>query len=85
MRWKYLYFKYPRQTILTLVFYSQRRCNLEDERDMRALLTEGDLVCVEVQKICDDGLMRLAARSIKFGKVRKHFWEHVYSVDLVMI
>ncbi|XP_050714746.1 exosome complex component RRP4-like [Eriocheir sinensis] len=47
----------------------QRRCNLEDERDMRALLTEGDLVCVEVQKICDDGLMRLAARSIKFGKL----------------
>lgn len=36
---------------------------------MRALLTEGDLVCVEVQKICDDGLMRLAARNIKFGKV----------------
>lgn len=47
----------------------QRRCNVEDERDMRALLTEGDLVCVEVQKICDDGLLRLAARNIKFGKL----------------
>ncbi|KAG0720616.1 Exosome complex component RRP4 [Chionoecetes opilio] len=47
----------------------QRRCSVEDERDMRALLTEGDLVCVEVQKICDDGLLRLAARSNKFGKV----------------
>lgn len=58
---------------------------MEDERDMRALLTEGDLVCVEVQKICDDGLMRLAARSIKFGKVRQHFWKHIYNVDVVMI
>lgn len=47
----------------------QRRANVEDERDMRALLTEGDLVCVEVQKICDDGLLRLAARNIKFGKL----------------
>lgn len=36
---------------------------------MRGLLREGDLVCVEVQKISDDGLLRLAARSIKYGKV----------------
>ena len=47
---------------------------MEDERDMRALLTEGDLVCVEVQKICDDGLLRLAARNVKFGKVSDSFW-----------
>lgn len=47
----------------------QRRNNLEDERGMRGLLREGDLVCVEVQKITDDGLLRLAARSNKFGKL----------------
>lgn len=42
---------------------------MEDERGMRGLLQEGDLVCVEVQKISDDGLLRLAARTNKFGKV----------------
>jgi len=47
----------------------QRRKGLEDERSMRSLLKEGDLVCVEVQKITDDGLLRLAARSSKFGKL----------------
>ncbi|KAK8738127.1 hypothetical protein OTU49_004057 [Cherax quadricarinatus] len=47
----------------------QRRSNLEDERGMRGLLKNGDLVCVEVQKITDDGLLRLAARSTKFGKL----------------
>ena len=36
---------------------------------MRALLREGDLVCVEVQKINNDGLLRLTARSTKYGKV----------------
>ncbi|XP_045593622.1 exosome complex component RRP4 [Procambarus clarkii] len=47
----------------------QRRSNMDDERGMRGLLKTGDLVCVEVQKISDDGLLRLAARSIKFGKL----------------
>ncbi|XP_076056747.1 exosome complex component Rrp4 isoform X2 [Oratosquilla oratoria] len=47
----------------------QRRKSLEDERGMRALLTEGDIVCVEVQKISDEGLLKLAARSNKFGKL----------------
>ncbi|KAK3862927.1 hypothetical protein Pcinc_031249 [Petrolisthes cinctipes] len=47
----------------------QRRSSLEDERGMRGLLREGDLVCVEVQKISNDGGLRLAARSSKFGKL----------------
>jgi len=47
----------------------QRRTNLEDERCMRDLIAEGALVCVEVQKIGQDSILRLAARSNKFGKL----------------
>ena len=36
---------------------------------MRGLLSEGALVCVEVQKLGQDGILRLAARTAKFGKV----------------
>lgn len=43
---------------------------MEDERGMRDLLAEGSLVCVEVQKLGQDGVLRLAARTTKFGKVR---------------
>ncbi|KAF2368037.1 Exosome complex component N-terminal domain [Trinorchestia longiramus] len=47
----------------------QRRKNVEDERGMRNLLSEGALVCVEVQKVGQDGILRLAARTTKFGKL----------------
>ncbi|KAA0183417.1 hypothetical protein HAZT_HAZT005251 [Hyalella azteca] len=47
----------------------QRRKNVEDERGMRDLLSEGALVCVEVQKVGQDGVLRLAARTNKFGKL----------------
>lgn len=47
----------------------QRRKNVEDERGMRDLLAEGSLVCVEVQKLGQDGVLRLAARTTKFGKL----------------
>ncbi|KAL7643963.1 UNVERIFIED_CONTAM: hypothetical protein RMT77_005975 [Armadillidium vulgare] len=47
----------------------QRRKDLDDERGMRGLLQEGDLVCVEVQKIGNDGLLKLTARTSKFGKL----------------
>lgn len=54
---------------------------MEDERGMRGLLREGDLVCVEVQKITDDGLLRLAARSTKFGKVCALMFYYIFNVD----
>jgi len=47
----------------------QRRTNLEDERCMRDLICEGSLVCVEVQKIESNGVLRLAARNSNFGKL----------------
>jgi len=47
----------------------QRRTNLEDERGMRDLMCEGSLVCVEVQKIESNGVLRLAARNANFGKL----------------
>lgn len=58
-----------RLTNIQLPGGEHRRSNVEDEREMRALLREGDLVCVEVQKINNDGLLRLTARSTKFGKL----------------
>ncbi|CAL4187731.1 unnamed protein product, partial [Meganyctiphanes norvegica] len=61
-----------------------RRKGLEDERCMRGLLQEGDLVCVEVQKITDDGLLRLAARSSKFGKLMKHEVKVIHKILIVV-
>ena len=58
----------------------QRRKNVEDERGMRNLMKEGSLVCVEVQKVGQDGVLMLAARTSKFGKVCTLFFLDVLCV-----
>lgn len=46
-----------------------RRRTSEDELLMRNYLTNGDLICAEVQTIYDDGSLGLYTRSLKYGKL----------------
>lgn len=46
-----------------------RRKTLEDELLMRNYLSEGDLICAEVQTNYDDGTLGLYTRSLKYGKL----------------
>lgn len=47
----------------------QRRRTHEDELNMRALFTEGDLVSAEVQEQWDEGCVALHTRSLRYGKL----------------
>lgn len=47
----------------------QRRKTEEDEKQMRLMLKEGELVCAEVQSVNNDGTISLHIRSNKFGKL----------------
>ena len=51
----------------------QRRKSEEDERMMRRMLKEGDMVVCEVQAFFQDGGMSLHTRSKKYGKLRNGF------------
>ncbi|KPM02911.1 exosome complex component RRP4-like protein [Sarcoptes scabiei] len=46
-----------------------RRRTSEDELVMRQYLSEGDLICAEVQTIYEDGSLGLYTRSLKYGKL----------------
>ena len=46
-----------------------RRKSEEDERAMRAWLSEGDVVTAEVQSVYHDGSLALHTRSLRYGKV----------------
>lgn len=47
----------------------QRRRTAEDELNMRAVYTEGDLISAEVQSFYADGAIALHTRSLKYGKL----------------
>ncbi|CDF32318.1 unnamed protein product [Chondrus crispus] len=47
----------------------QRRRTYQDELNMRAFFTEGDLVSAEVQEQWDDGCVALHTRSLRYGKL----------------
>ena len=46
-----------------------RRKTAEDELLMRDYLSEGDLICAEVQTTYEDGALGLYTRSLKYGKL----------------
>lgn len=46
-----------------------RRRTVEDELLMRNYLSDGDLICAEVQNIYEDGSLGLYTRSLKYGKL----------------
>lgn len=46
-----------------------RRKTTEDELLMRQYLSEGDLICAEVQTAFEDGALGLYTRSLKYGKL----------------
>lgn len=46
-----------------------RRKTSEDELLMKNYLSEGDLICAEVQTLYEDGVLGLYTRSLKYGKL----------------
>uniref|UniRef100_A0A182SFL5 S1 motif domain-containing protein n=1 Tax=Anopheles maculatus TaxID=74869 RepID=A0A182SFL5_9DIPT len=46
-----------------------RRRGVEDEKQMRKYLQEGDLISAEVQNVHSDGVLSLHTRSLKYGKL----------------
>lgn len=54
-----------------------RRKTVEDEFLMRDYLSEGDLICAEVQTIYEDGALGLYTRSLKYGKLGQGLVVHV--------
>lgn len=46
-----------------------RRRGVEDEKQMRKYLQEGDLISAEVQNVHSDGTLSLHTRSLKYGKL----------------
>lgn len=46
-----------------------RRRGVQDQRDMKRYLSEGDLISAEVQQVFHDGSLSLHTRSLKYGKL----------------
>lgn len=46
-----------------------RRRGVQDQRDMKHYLTDGDLISAEVQQVFHDGSLSLHTRSLKYGKL----------------